>query len=153
MKANYIDSILIATDEVLENMLQLKVNQGEIETKEDTISTKKANISISVTGDLKGSILFSFTEDMALEIVKKMSGMEMDELDKFVMSAIGELANIISGKAMTNLHDGDYTCDIAPPQVIIGTDQTISMGSKKILSVPLNTEIGEFEINISITRV
>jgi chemotaxis protein CheX len=152
MRAKYINPILLATNEVLDSMIQLQAEKGEIRTKEEIISTDKANISISITGDLEGSILFSFSEKMALEIVSRMSGMEMDELDKFVTSAIGELANIISGKAMTNLHDGDYTCNIAPPQVIIGTDQTVSMGSKNVLAVLLNTEIGEFEINLSITQ-
>lgn len=150
MKAKYVNPILTATNEVLENMLQVKAQKGEMTAKEKLISTKRANISISITGDLSGSILFSFSEKMALSMVEEMSGMEMDELDKFVTSAIGELANIISGKAMTYLHEGKYTCDIAPPQVIVGNDQMISMDTQKVLAIPLKTELGEFEINLSI---
>ncbi|MGM0471237.1 MAG: chemotaxis protein CheX [Bacillota bacterium] len=152
MKSEYINPVLNATNEVLENMLQIEAKQGELEAQDEAISTQKANISISITGDLAGSILFSFSEDMALKMVEKMSGMEMDELDKFVTSAIGELANIISGKAMTNLHDGNYCCDIAPPQIIIGDNQTISMETSKILTVPLKTDLGKFEINMSISQ-
>ena len=50
------------------------------------INSKDANVSLGVTGDLKGSILFRFTKAMTLEMVKIMAGMEMDEIDVFVSS-------------------------------------------------------------------
>ncbi|MBM7622670.1 chemotaxis protein CheX [Sporohalobacter salinus] len=152
MKTKHLNPILTATNEILENMLQVNPKKGDMVTKTGVISAKRANISISITGDLSGSILFSFSEDMALSMVEKMSGMEINELDEFVTSAIGELANIISGKAMTYLHEGNYTCDIAPPQVIVGDNQIISMDTTKVLAIPLKTELGEFEVNISITN-
>lgn len=152
MKVEYINPFYQAANEVLANMLQLNVKKGNLETRSNVVSSKKTNISIGVTGDLKGSVVFSFSEEMALKIVEEMAGMKMDKLDKFVTSAIGELANIISGNAMTNLSQGEYECDIVPPQVIIGTNKTISMAAESILSIPLETDMGKFEINLSITE-
>jgi len=81
---------------------------------------KDANVILGVTGDLQGSVLFAFPKEMALDMVKIMSGMKLDEIDNFVSSALGEIANIIGGNAVTNLASQNYSCDIVPPQVIIG---------------------------------
>jgi len=48
---------------------------------------------------------------MALEMVKIMSGLEMDDIDNFVSSALGEVGNIISDNALTILTKGNYKCD------------------------------------------
>ena len=48
-------------------------------------------------------------------MVKIMSGMEFEEVDAFVTSAISEIANIISGNVATALSDSDIKCDILPP--------------------------------------
>jgi len=41
---------------------------------------------------------------MTLEMVKILSGMEMDKIDNFASSALGEMANIIGGNALTLCH-------------------------------------------------
>ena len=61
----------------------------------------EANVVIGVTGDLRGSLLYSFPKQMALDMVSIMAGMSMTKLDAFVSSALGEVANIISGNAVT----------------------------------------------------
>lgn len=129
-------------------MLDLDVEKGELEVIEGMISGKNANVLLGVTGDLKGSILFSFTDDMTLEMVKIMSGMEMKTIDNFVSSALGEVANIIGGNALTNLTTYNYICDIVPPQIIVGEYKSISMANKRALMIPLMTDIGDFNINI-----
>ncbi|MCL0071768.1 chemotaxis protein CheX [Peptococcaceae bacterium] len=90
------------------------------EYKDANVKYKDANVILGVTGDLQGSVLFAFPKEMALDMVKIMSGMKLDEIDNFVSSALGEIANIIGGNAVTNLASQNYSCDIVPLQVIIG---------------------------------
>ncbi|MFW6268554.1 MAG: chemotaxis protein CheX [Bacillota bacterium] len=152
MRADYINPIYKAASDVLQKMIDLNVERGEMEMRDSFVSTKMANISIGITGELEGTVLFSFSREMALKIVEDMSGMEMEELNKFVTSAIGELANIISGSAMTNFdEDNLYNCDLVPPQVIIGKSKTISTASDNVLFLPLKTEMGKFDLNISLS--
>ncbi|WP_353093222.1 chemotaxis protein CheX [Tissierella praeacuta] len=148
MKAEYINSFYKATQDVFQLMLDTNVERGNLKVVDDMVCSKEANVVLGVTGDLKGTILFGFTKDMTLEMVKIMSGMEMDEIDNFVSSALGEVANIIGGNAITNLTNHNYICDIAPPQIIIGKYKSISMANRKALLMPLKTPIGEFDINI-----
>lgn len=148
MKAEYVNSFYKATQDVFGLMLDLEVEKDNLKVVEDMVSSKEANVVLGVTGNLKGTILFSFTKDMALEMVKIMSGMDMKEIDSFVSSALGEIANIIGGNALTILTSHDLICDIAPPQINIGEYRSISMANKKALLLTLNTQIGEFDINM-----
>ncbi|MGI6037432.1 MAG: chemotaxis protein CheX [Limnochordia bacterium] len=150
MKAEYINPFYKATKDVFRIMLDLDPTHGPLQVIEDMVPGREANVAIGVTGDLTGSILYCFPKDMVLEMVRIMSGMEMKELDSFVGSALGEVANIISGNAVTYLSEHDYRCDIVPPQVIIGQTSSLSMATNKALLLPLKTSIGDFEINISL---
>ena len=148
MKAEYLNSFYKATQDVFRLMLDTDVEKGQLKAIEGMVCSKDANVILGVTGDLKGTILFSFTSDMTLEMVRIMSGMEMHEIDNFVSSALGEVANIIGGNAVTNLTEYNYICDIAPPQIIIGEYKSISMANKLALLLPLKTHMGVFDINV-----
>lgn len=150
MKAEYINPFFKATQDVFERMLDLKMEKKKLGLVEEMMAGKEANVIIGMTGDLSGTILFSFPRDMTLEMIRIMSGMEMDKLDSFVTSALGEVANIISGNAVTYLTEENYKCDIVPPQVIVGENKSISMATEQALLLTLKSGIGEFDINISI---
>lgn len=150
MKAEHINPVFKAAHEVFQNMFGVNLNKGKLRIEEDIISNNNVNVSIGVTGDLKGTILFSFPEKMALNIVEEMAGMEIKEFDKFVASAIGELANIISGNAMSNFSEKDYNCDIVPPQITTGVNKTFPTASKNVLVIPLSYNNNIFELYISI---
>ncbi|RCW47776.1 MULTISPECIES: chemotaxis protein CheX [unclassified Halanaerobium] len=150
MNADYLNPIIAATDSVFQTMLQLEPRKGKVFVQEGLVSRKEANVIIGVTGDIKGSIIYSFSKDMALKVVEAMSGMEMKELDKFVTSAMGELGNIISGKATTSLAEKNFTCDIAPPQIVTGKEVKIVTDAKNVLSVTFDTNLGSFDVSFSI---
>mgnify|MGYP000214498584 CR=1 FL=1 len=152
MDVNYLNPILDATNNVFQTMMQLETERGNVELREEIVTDNEANVIIGLTGDIEGSIVYSFSKEIALNIVNQMAGMEIDEIDKFVTSAIGEMANIISGKAATGLAEKNYECDIAPPQTVIGKDAQISTGTDNILSVKLNTEMGDFQVNFSMVK-
>lgn len=104
-------------------------------------------ISIGVTGDLSGDILYVFPKQTMLEMVKIMSGgMEVSEVDDFVTSAIGEISNIISGKAMIALSEKQVVCDILPPQVIQCSEGTCALPLDS--STQICTEIGNVGLEI-----
>lgn len=151
MKAEYINAFYLATQEVFELMLDLKVDRGNLKIIDDMVCSEDANVHLGVTGDLKGSILFGFPGEMALKMVEIMSGMAMKEIDNFVSSALGEVANIVGGNAITNLSNCDYKCDITPPQIFIGQYNSFPMPNEKALLIPMKTEIGNFNINIFLT--
>ena len=148
MKVEYINSFYDATKDVFKLMLDLDVKMGKIKVLEEITTSNDANVILGITGDIKGSVIFGFPEDMTLEMVKIMSGMEFEKIDGFVSSALGEVANIISGNAITNLANNEYMCDIVPPQIFVGEYKSMAIRDEKALCLPLITNIGELEINI-----
>lgn len=150
MKVEYINPFYLATQDVFNRMLDVDIERGKLKVVEEMVAGREANVLIGMAGDLSGSVLYSFPKVMALEMVKILSGMEMEELDVFVTSALGEIANIISGNAAMYLEKANYICHIVPPQIIIGENKSISMATPQAIVLPLKTRIGEFEINISI---
>lgn len=150
MKAEHVNPIFDATHDVLESMIQLDAKKGELQRRDNHFVSEKVNASIGVTGDLQGFIYFSLTEEMALQMISNMTGMEITEFDSFASSGIGELANIITGNSITNLSKMGYQCDITPPSIAIGENMQISTNRDNFLVVPLHTDIGDFEINVSL---
>lgn len=102
-----------ATRNVFQLMLDLSdVYAGPAEAFE---SNDGIDVSIGVTGDLVGEVIYRFPRETSLNMVKIMSGMEIESIDDFVTSAISEIANIISGNVLTMLAGEDMKCDILPP--------------------------------------
>ena len=148
MKAEYVNSFYKAAKDVFQLMVDIDPQRGDLKLIENISNDKDANVELGVIGDLKGTILFSFPKNMTLEMVKILSGMEMDKIDNFASSALGEMANIIGGNALTLLAKHHYTCDIVPPQIFIGEYKPHPIDSDKALLLPLLTPIGEFDITI-----
>jgi len=150
MKVEYINPFYQATLDVFRVMLNLEPERGALRAVDDLAPVSEANVGIGVTGALRGTLLYSFPKTMALEMVRIMSGMEMNKLDAFVTSALSEVANIISGNALAYLAQNSLVCDISPPQVFVGENGTLTMTTEKAIVLPLVTEIGTLEISISL---
>ena len=150
MRVEYINPFYQATVDVFRVMLSVEPTRGTLRAVQELVPVSEANVGIGVTGDLRGSLLYSFPKAMALDMVRIMSGMEMTKLDAFVTSALSEVANIISGNALTYLSKNSLTCDISPPQVFVGSNGTLAMATEKAIVLPLVTDIGTLEISISL---
>lgn len=141
-------SFFEATRDVFELMLDLeKISETSGGIQQATDACGNLTIAIGVTGDLSGDILYVFPKDTMLQMVKIMSGgMEVNEVDDFVTSAIGEISNIISGKALIALSEKNVACDILPPRVIQSNDGTCAMPLDS--STQICTEIGSVGLEI-----
>lgn len=148
MKAEYVNFFYNAAKDIFRLMIDIDPQKSDLKVVEYIESSKYANVMLKVTGDLEGTILFSFPKDMTLEMVKIMSGMVMDKIDSFASSALGEVANIIGGNALTNLSESNYVCDINTPEIYLREFKSLPMSDEKALQLTLETPIGEFDITI-----
>lgn len=110
--------------EATRNVFQLMLDLSDISDRpvENFVCNNELDISIGVIGDLTGEVIYRFPDLTSLNMVRIMSNMEMDVVDDFVTSAISEVANIISGNALTLLSEGDLICDILPPAIVVYDD-------------------------------
>ncbi|MGD9157453.1 MAG: chemotaxis protein CheX [Desulfobacteraceae bacterium] len=149
MNVEYINPFIEATIFVLESISSMKVESKKIYIKEDKAARGDVSSIIGLSGDLEGSISVAFTENIILPLVSEMFGEEMTDLDDEVKDAVGEIANMISGRARQLLEIQGKNLKAAIPTVIMGKNHTIShITDEKILAVPFETEHGEFTIEV-----
>lgn len=141
MKAECVNPFLQALQDVFKIMLDVDITRDNIH-KGDAVNENQVVVEIPLIGDIQGSVLFSFPQSTTFEIVKTMSGMEFDKIDSFVTSALGEMANIISGNALSYLAKGNYQCDILPPRIEITEHEK----GETALTLPLHTDVGDLRI-------
>ncbi len=141
-----------ATKEVFSLMLDLDNISYDQETLHTMLNDNESiGIKIGIVGDYKGSISYIFSKEAMLEMVKIMSGMDVSEVDDFVKSAVSEVANIISGKAMTSLSENEIVCDILPPVIYIG--ETVNDGCRNKSSCSfIKTDIGNIELDMELQK-
>ena len=105
--------------EATRNVFQLMLDLTDIKDLPAEIfdGENELDISIEIVGDMSGVVVYRFPQKTSLNFVNIMSGMEIEEVDDFVVSAMSEISNIISGNVMTMLAQDDLKCDILPPQL------------------------------------
>lgn len=72
-------------------------------------------IEIELIGALQGKVIFGFSRELALNLIRILTMMELEELDELVQSALCELTNISCGSATIALSEKGVSCDIRPP--------------------------------------
>lgn len=146
----FLEPFYLAAEHVFKNMFQKNIKTGLIQYHEHYVATREANINIGIIGDLSGSAVYSFSKELAFNITSIILGMDFNELNEFVGSAVAEIANIISGNTMTYLTEQNYLCNIVPPEVFLGTGDSMIITKNNIITIPIKTEIGDFDINIAV---
>lgn len=147
----FIKLIFQTSQSVFNEMLQEEIRKGKVDYKDNKIIGHKVNVSIGFTGDVEGFVYFSMDENTALNISEKLSGMKMEEINDFVTSAIGEIANIISGSLSTKLLEQDLKANITTPSITVGDNIEVSSNKEKFIAIPIkNSTLGNIEINLSL---
>ena len=86
--------------------------------------------------------------DTAIGLVSRIMGKEFTEFDAMAQSGIGELGNVITGRAGVLLSDAGYQTNITPPALVIGKGTMITTLDLNRLVFPLQTDVGEVEIQV-----
>ncbi|MFP4662126.1 MAG: chemotaxis protein CheX [Halanaerobiales bacterium] len=98
-------------------------------TERNLNSTEDVNILIGLSNSVQGNVVISFKMETALNIISAMmGGMEVIEIDDMGKSALGEMANMVMGSAISGLSQ-DGVIDLSPPTIAIGKDTYIMISN------------------------
>lgn len=149
MKAEYINPFLESAKLVIEQVVQVRPETGQLGLKDIKFVENYIWIQIGLNGQMNGDIVFGLSEEVALKMVSAMmGGFAISEMDEIGRSAISELGNMISGNASTMLFNQGVRVDITPPKVIQSA-QSAGFNATKALTVPLIMDgIGELDIQV-----
>lgn len=145
-----VDKLYRSFVDATRNVFNLMLNISDISDHptEDFKCDDGVDIAIGIVGDLHGEVIYRFPVSTSLNMVQVMSGMQFEEVDAFVASAISEIANIISGNVLTALSDSDMKCEILPPEQGKLDDKEYEMKT----SFRISTAIGEIGLEIRLNR-
>ena len=150
MNVEFINPFLTAIMNVLSTMAMMEVNPGKPYIKKNEVACGDVTGIIGMASDqAKGTLAVTFTEPVIREITKRMLGEDISEIDDTVCDMVGEITNMVTGGAKSQLSEKGYHFDMAIPSVIAGKNHIIHHKSKApIVIVPFKTDAGDFFIEI-----
>ena len=152
MRADVAQPFLLAAKGVLEQELGGGVGRGQVTIEKGDFAAGEVTAVVGVTGALSGAVMYRMSEATALAIVGRMMGQRFAELDALARSGVGELGNVITGRAGVLLEKAGISADIAPPMLIVGRGSSLSSLDIPRLVVPLNTSAGEIDLQIALKK-
>jgi len=150
MRVEYINPFVEAAFRVLSEVLDGEVRRGELYLKATSQPVLGVAAIIGLTGDVEGRVLLDMEPDTALAIASTMNDETMPEFDALAKATIAELANMITGQAVTKLHELGYHFDLSPPSLITGENMVVTDNGVEALIVPLELQEGKIEINVAV---
>jgi chemotaxis protein CheX len=154
VRVEYINPFVESAYNVLTEVLQTDVQRGELYLKSTATPVLGVAAIIGLAGDVEGRVLLDMSRETAVQIASAMlQTMDMDpisELNEMGRATINELANMITGQAVTKLHDLGFKFDLTPPALVTGDNMEISNANVEALIVPMEMPQGRIEINVAI---
>jgi chemotaxis protein CheX len=148
MKVEFVNPFVQAASEVLGSELGSAAKRGVLRMDKTAVTTDEVTTLVGVTGTLNGLVLYSMSQSTALCIVSRVLGQDFEVFDALAQSGIGELGNVITGRAGVLLSEAGYPSNITPPSLVIGKGTMITTFDLIRLVLPLETDVGALEIQV-----
>lgn len=154
MRVEYINPFVESAYNVLTEVLQADVERGELYLKSAAMPMLGVATIVGLAGDVEGRVLFDMELATAINVASAMlASMDMEgvtELNDMARATITELANMITGQAVTKLHDLGFKFDLTPPAIFSGQNMEVSDPDFEALIVPMTLPMGKIEINVAV---
>jgi chemotaxis protein CheX len=154
MKAEHVNAFIQGAQNTFTTFFGEGAELGKVFLKTGPYTPEAVSAEIGIVGSLTGSVFYNLTAASAMAVTSKfMMGMAVTEVDDMTLSAVGELANMVSGQSAAVFFGSGIVVDITPPTVRVSAKPADfpSIGAgQKIFCVPLNLFGGTicFEIDV-----
>lgn len=156
MRVEYINPFVETSYSILKEVLGgTEVKRGDLYLKSTAVPMMGVAALVGLAGDVEGRVVFDMTTETGLNIASKMNGETLTSFDDLAKATISELANLITGQAVTKLQELGFKFDLTPPALFVGEKMEIAALSGttenvEALIVPLISECGKVEVNVAI---
>jgi len=152
MKVEYINPFITSLINAFDTMVGCKVRREDVSLKEGINPKHEVSGVIGLSGNAKGTVVLSISKDVALKAAAAMLMEEMTEINDEVVDAIGELTNMVAGRAKAELQE--YSLSISLPNVVTGRDYEIRFPTKATpLCVLFESDWGPLSLEVGLTPV
>jgi chemotaxis protein CheX len=152
MRAEYINPFLTSLKNVLHTMLGCEARRGEIALKPDNRARHYVSGIIGLSGRAVGMVVLSLSEAVALKAASTMLMAEQGQVNDDVLDAVGELTNMIAGRAKAELEE--YQLAVSLPSVVTGHGHEIHFPSNvRPISIAFETDWGPLALEVGFAPV
>ena len=150
MNVKFLNPFLDAVVDVMKAEVGIPCTRGNLSMQKSSMTTSEVTVMISIIGQVQGVVLYGMSKATSLGVVSRILDQEFDEFDNLAQSGIGELGNVISGKATINLSEAGFQTTISPPTLIMGQGAHISTLDFSRIAVPFATELGDIIVHLAV---
>ena len=150
MNVKFLNPFVEAAFEVLKAETGVIANRGDLSLEKTPFVTDDVTVILALVGAVEGAVFYCMGETTAKELVSRMLGEKMLELDSLAQSGIAELGNVITGRASVKLSEAGFEATISPPSLLVGKGALLSTLDSPRLIVPVVTECGSVLIHLSL---
>jgi chemotaxis protein CheX len=151
MNPKLIAAFVNSTQNVLKTMVQVDSKIGKPSQKFDPQPSYDVSGIVGFSGEVVGSVVISFREQSALDIVEAFCGEKLDLRSEDFADAVGELSNMIAGNAKKDFGLKAY---IGIPSVIIGSGHSVArLRDVPCVVIPCTSKVGDFAVEVNIKQV
>lgn len=152
MKAEYINPFIISLGTVFRTMLQCEVKRGPIHLKERSYPNHPISGVIGLSGLAVGTVVLSMSEQVALKAASTMLMMDCQQINADVLDAVGELTNMVAGRAKSQLEE--LQLSVSLPNIVTGQDHEVRFPSNVVpICVPFETPWGPLTLEVGLAPV
>jgi len=152
VKVEYINPFITSLINVFDTMVGCKVRREDVSLKEDKNPKHEVSGVIGLSGNAKGTVVLSISKAVALKAASAMLMEEMTELNGEVVDAVGELTNMVAGRAKAELEE--YSLSVSLPNVVTGRDYEIRFPSNATpLCVLFASDWGPLSLEVGLSPV
>lgn len=150
MKAEFVNPFLEAAALVYKQMLDVDLIRGKTVIRQTPAPNHEVAIVITVTGQVKGTVVYSLNMDSVEKIVAKlMPGSTPEQARKEYKDVMGELSNMMTGNALNIFLKNDADLDVSVPMVVDTREKPVDFNSQTTLSLNLYSPFGMLEVNVA----
>ncbi len=122
MDVKLLNSFIDAVFQVFREVANLELKKERVQFYEEG---HKFNADVATllgfTGSLKGQLVISLNEKIAKGFASAiLMGVPVEEFNELAESGVCEMVNMVGGKALANLLEQGYTCDLSVPSIVRG---------------------------------
>lgn len=141
-----LNPIISAVIRTFESMLECTPRRAGLELKRQDSVGYPLSAIVSLTGKMSGTIVFSVSESVGIEILRRLVFEEVTEINSDVCDAVGEVANMIAGSAKGELAHLNLTLGI--PNMVLGKDHEVYYPPEVThpMCIHFESEMGPFTI-------
>lgn len=144
-----INPFVSAASEVLISLLNEEPKGFSLEEVGASLAQSETDlmIIIGVSGDVQGRVILKMMQPDALRLAAIMLNTEVSTFDDLTRSALGEMANMITGNATIALEENGFASDITPPSLILGKNLFVSpVKGAKMMTIAFETKLGRIQV-------